>query len=247
MPIVPVGKLVLNRNPDNFFAETEQVAFCTAHVVPGIDFTNDPLLHGPHPFVRRHADLASRRRRTSTRSRSTRRSRRCTTTSATACTARRSIAAASSYEPNSLGGGCPFQAGAKGFVSFPEPMETGDKVRGKAERFADHYTQATLFWNSQTPVEQHAHHQRLPLRAVKGADSGDPRADGVGADERRERAGGGGRGRAGSLTCRTPMPKVHDEEGQARVTSRRRCRSSRAPATAASARGASRSSWPMAS
>ena len=60
-----------------------------------------------------------------------------------------------SYEPNSLGGGCPFQAGAAGFVSFPEPREEGDhKVRGKAERFADHYTQATLFWNSQTDVEK---------------------------------------------------------------------------------------------
>ncbi len=47
-----VGRLVLNRNPDNFFAETEQVAFCTAHVVPGIDFTNDPLLAGRiHSYV----------------------------------------------------------------------------------------------------------------------------------------------------------------------------------------------------
>ncbi len=52
VPIVPVGKLVLNRNPDNFFAETEQVAFCVAHVVPGIDFTNDPLLAGRiHSYV----------------------------------------------------------------------------------------------------------------------------------------------------------------------------------------------------
>jgi catalase len=60
-----------------------------------------------------------------------------------------------SYEPNSLGGGCPFQAGAAGFVSFPERIEPeAHKVRGKAERFADHYTQATLFWNSQTAVEK---------------------------------------------------------------------------------------------
>ncbi len=48
VPIKPVGRLVLNRNPDNFFAETEQVAFCTAHVIPGIDFSNDPLLAGRH-------------------------------------------------------------------------------------------------------------------------------------------------------------------------------------------------------
>jgi len=58
-----------------------------------------------------------------------------------------------SYEPNSLGGGCPFQAGAAGFTSFPEPI-AADKLRGKPEKFADHYTQATLFWNSQTPYEK---------------------------------------------------------------------------------------------
>jgi catalase len=52
IPVTPVGRMVLNRNPDNFFAETEQVAFCTAHVVPGIDFSNDPLLHGRiHSYV----------------------------------------------------------------------------------------------------------------------------------------------------------------------------------------------------
>jgi catalase len=57
------------------------------------------------------------------------------------------------YEPNSLAGGCPFQAGARGFTSFPDPTPE-DKVRGKPEKFADHYTQARLFWNSQTPVEK---------------------------------------------------------------------------------------------
>ena len=52
VPVVPVGRMVLNRNPDNFFAETEQVAFCVAHVVPGIDFSNDPLLAGRiHSYV----------------------------------------------------------------------------------------------------------------------------------------------------------------------------------------------------
>ena len=58
-----------------------------------------------------------------------------------------------SYEPNSLGGGCPFQAGAQGFTSFPQPIDE-DKVRGKPEKFADHYTQAALFYNSQSPVEK---------------------------------------------------------------------------------------------
>jgi catalase len=59
------------------------------------------------------------------------------------------------YEPNSLGGGCPFQAGTAGFVSFPEqPESDSQKLRGKPRKFADHYTQARLFWDSQTPIEQ---------------------------------------------------------------------------------------------
>jgi catalase len=153
-PVKPVGRMVLNRNPDNFFAETEQVAFCTAHVVPGVDFTNDPLLMGRiHSYVDTqisrlggpnfheipiNAPLAQahNNQRDGMHRQALNRGR-------------------VSYEPNSLGGGCPFQAGATGFVSFPEAMEPdASKVRGKAERFADHYTQATLFWNSQTPVEK---------------------------------------------------------------------------------------------
>jgi catalase len=154
VPVVPVGKLVLDRNPDNFFAETEQVAFCVAHVVPGVDFTNDPLLAGR---IHSYADTQISRlggpnfheipinapiaqlhnnQRDGMHRQALHRGR-------------------VSYEPNSLGGGCPFQAGAAGFVSFPEPRQPEDhKIRGKAERFADHYTQATLFWNSQTDVEK---------------------------------------------------------------------------------------------
>jgi catalase len=154
VPIVPVGRLILNRNSDNFFAETEQVAFCVAHVVPGIDFSNDPLLAGRiHSYVDTqisrlggpnfheipiNAPIAQvhNNQRDGMHRQAIHRGR-------------------VSYEPNSLAGGCPFQAGAAGFVSFPEPREVGDhKVRGKAERFADHYTQATLFWNSQTAVEK---------------------------------------------------------------------------------------------
>jgi catalase len=154
VPIVPVGRMVLNRNPDNFFAETEQVAFCVAHVVPGIDFSNDPLLAGRiHSYVDTqisrlggpnfheipiNAPIAQvhNNQRDGMHRQAIHRGR-------------------VSYEPNSLGGGCPFQAGAKGFVSFPEPREAdAHKIRGKAERFADHYTQATLFWNSQTDVEK---------------------------------------------------------------------------------------------
>ena len=154
VPVVPVGRLVLNRNPDNFFAETEQVAFCTAHVVPGIDFTNDPLLAGRiHSYVDTqisrlggpnfheipiNAPIAQvhNNQRDGMHRQAIHRGR-------------------VSYEPNSLGGGCPFQTGKLGFVSVAEKMAPdAHKVRGKAERFADHYTQARLFWNSQTPTEK---------------------------------------------------------------------------------------------
>jgi catalase len=144
--------MVLDRNPDNFFAETEQVAFCAAHIVPGLDFSNDPLLAGrihsyqdtqisrlggPNfheipinsPVAPTHNNQRDGMHRQAIN--------------------RGRVA----YEPNSLAGGCPFQAGAAGFTSFPEPL-VGDQVRGKPERFADHYTQATLFWNSQTDVEK---------------------------------------------------------------------------------------------
>jgi catalase len=152
VPLVPVGRMVLNRNPDNFFAETEQVAFGTANVVPGIDFSNDPLLHGRHhsyldtqlsrlggpnfhelpinaPIAQAHNNQRDGIHRQAI--------------------PRGRVA----YEPNSLGGGCPFQAGMRGFTTFPAPVFE-DKIRGKPEKFADHYSQATLFWNSQTQVEK---------------------------------------------------------------------------------------------
>ncbi|MFN2325118.1 MAG: catalase [Gemmatimonadales bacterium] len=152
VPLKPVGRLVLNRNPDNFFAETEQVAFCTAHIIPGIDFTNDPLLAGRiHSYVDTqisrlggpnfheipiNAPLAPvhNNQRDGMHRQAIPRGR-------------------VAYEPNSLGGGCPYQAGAAGFTSFPEPVEA-DKLRGKPEKFAEHYAQAKLFFESQTPVEQ---------------------------------------------------------------------------------------------
>ncbi|MEO5659683.1 MAG: catalase, partial [Polaromonas sp.] len=157
VPVQPVGRMVLNRNPDNFFAETEQVAFCTAHVVPGIDFSNDPLLAGRiHSYVDTQisrlggpnfheipinspiAPVHNNQRDGMHRQ----------------ALPRGRVA----YEPNSLAGGCPFQAGAaQGFVTVPARLQAQEeqaKVRGKPEKFADHYTQATLFYESQTPVEQ---------------------------------------------------------------------------------------------
>jgi catalase len=133
--------------------KTEQVPFCVATSCPASTSRTNPLLAGRiHSYV--DTQISRLGGPTSTRSRSCARSRRCTTTSATACTARRSIAAGSSYEPNSLAGDA-LPAGAAGFVSFPEPRDEGESQgRGKAERFADHYTQAALFWNSQTDVEK---------------------------------------------------------------------------------------------
>ncbi len=150
--LTPIGRMVLNRNPDNFFAETEQVAFCTAHIVPGIDFSNDPLLAGRiHSYVDTqisrlggpnfheipiNAPLAQahNNQRDGMHRQAIPRGR-------------------VAYEPNSLGGGCPYQAGTMGFMSFPQEIEE-HKVRGKPEKFAEHYNQATLFWKSQSDVEK---------------------------------------------------------------------------------------------
>ena len=152
VPVVPIGRMVLDRNPDNFFAETEQVAFCAAHVVPGVDFTNDPLLAGRiHSYVDTqisrlggpnfheipiNAPLAPvhNNQRDGMHRQAIHRGR-------------------VAYEPNSLAGGCPFQAGMDGFVSFPEPV-TSDELRGHPEKFAEHYNQATLFYDSQTAWER---------------------------------------------------------------------------------------------
>ena len=152
VPVTPIGRMVLNRNPDNFFAETEQVAFCTAHIVPGLDFSNDPLLAGRiHSYVDTQITRlggpnfheipinapvaqAHNNQRDGMHRQAIPRGR-------------------VAYEPNSLGGGCPYQAGSAGFMSFPQPVEH-HKVRGKPEKFAEHYNQATLFWDSQSDVEK---------------------------------------------------------------------------------------------
>ena len=156
VPVRPVGRMVLNRNPDNFFAETEQVAFCIAHLVPGLDFTNDPLMQGRiHSYVDTqltrlggpnfheipiNASVAQvhNNQRDGFHRQAINRGR-------------------VAYEPNSLAGGCPFQAGSRGFVSYAGQVDANadaTKVRGKPELFAEHYGQARLFWKSQSPVER---------------------------------------------------------------------------------------------
>ena len=154
VPVKRIGKLTLNRNPDNFFAETEQVAFHPGHIVPGIDFTSDPLLQGrlfsytdtqlirlggPNfheiPINRPVAPLHNLQRDGYMRQ-----------------TINRGRV---SYEPNSLGGGCPMQAKGNmgGFISYAEKLG-GPKVRARSESFFDHFSQAALFWNSQSEPEK---------------------------------------------------------------------------------------------
>ena len=154
VPVRRIGKLTLNRNPDNFFAETEQVAFHVGNVVPGIDFTNDPLMQGrlfsytdtqlirlggPNfheiPINRPIAPVHNNQRDGFMRQTVNR--------------------GQTSYEPNTLKGGCPFQAGADmgGFTSYAERIDA-QKIRARSASFFDHFSQATLFFNSQSEPEK---------------------------------------------------------------------------------------------
>jgi len=156
VPVQLIGKMVLNRNPDNYFAETEQVAFHPGHVVPGIDFTNDPLLQGrlfsytdtqisrlggPNfheipinrptcPYHNFQRD-GMHRQDVDTNP--------------------------ANYEPNSINNNWPREtppaASGGGFESYPERIDA-EKVRQRSESFAEFYAQPRLFWLSQTPVEQ---------------------------------------------------------------------------------------------
>jgi catalase len=154
VPVQRIGKLTLNRNPDNFFAETEQVAFHIGNVVPGIDFTNDPLLQGRlfsytdtqlirlggpnfheipinRPVVPIHNNQRDGFMRQTINKGQT------------------------SYHPNSLGSGCPFQAkwAQGGFVSYAEKIDAR-KIRERSKSFFDHFSQVTLFFNSQSEEEK---------------------------------------------------------------------------------------------
>ena len=154
VPVQRIGKMTLNRNPDNFFAETEQIAFHPGHIVPGIDFSNDPLLQGrlfsytdtqlsrlgsPNfheiPINRPVAEVHNNQRDGHMRQTINK--------------------GQTSYEPNTLRGGCPFQAKAMegGFVSYNERIDA-KKVRARSNSFFDHFSQATMFFNSQSEVEK---------------------------------------------------------------------------------------------
>lgn len=154
VPVTIIGRMVLNKNPDNFFAETEQIAFHPGHVVPGIDFTNDPLLQGrlfsytdtqlfrlgsPNfheiPINRSIAPIHNNQRDGYMR--------------------QEINLGRVSYHPNSLGGGCPFQAKMSegGFTSVNERVDA-HKIRQRSNSFRDHFSQARLFYKSQTETEQ---------------------------------------------------------------------------------------------
>lgn len=154
VPVQRIGKMTLNRNPDNFFAETEQVAFHVGHIVPGIDFSNDPLLQGRlfsytdtqlirlggpnfheipinRPVVPVHNNQRDGFMRQTINKGKT------------------------SYGPNSLGNNDPQQAKARdgGFTSYQERIDA-KKVRARSNSFFDHFSQATLFFNSQSEPEK---------------------------------------------------------------------------------------------
>ncbi|MEO9243051.1 catalase HPII [Pseudomonas inefficax] len=156
VPVTPLGKMVLNRNPDNFFAEVEQVAFCPGHIVPGIDFTNDPLLQGRlfsytdtqlsrlggpnfHQIpINRPVAPNHNNQRDALHQHVVHRGR-------------------ASYEPNSIDGGWPKEtppaAQDGGFESYQERIDA-HKIRQRSESFGDHFSQARLFFQSMSPTEQ---------------------------------------------------------------------------------------------
>ncbi|HCR78574.1 MAG TPA: catalase HPII, partial [Alcanivorax sp.] len=150
VPVTPVGRLVLNRNVDNFFAETEQVAFCTQNIVPGIDFTNDPLLQGRN-FS--YLDTQLKRLGGPNFTHIPINAPKCPyhTLQQDGHMAMENPKGRANYEPNSWGGaeGGPRENPQRGFHSYPAE-EAGTKQRLRPESFADHYSQARQFFISQT-------------------------------------------------------------------------------------------------
>ena len=153
VPVQRIGKMTLNRNPENYFSETEQVAFSTAHIVPGIDFTNDPLLQGRN-FSYQDTQLSRLGGPNFNQ----------IPINAPQCPFHNNQregehqmlipVGRAAYDPNSFGGFPKEKPVAQGgFESFKDRVE-GDKRRVRADSFKDHYSQAKLFWHSQSPVEK---------------------------------------------------------------------------------------------
>lgn len=152
VPLTIVGRMVLDRWPDNFFAETEQVAYCPSHLVPGIDFSNDPLLQGR---LFSYLDTQLSRLGTPNFHQLPINAPKCpfANLQRDAQMQMQSPAGRVSYEPNSLSQDSPRET-PKGFQHSAESNETGSKGRIRAESFADHYSQARRFYRSQTKPEQ---------------------------------------------------------------------------------------------
>lgn len=154
VPVMRIGKMTLNRNPENFFAETEQVAFHPGHLVPGIDFSNDPLLQG-RLFSYTDTQL-SRLGSPNFHEIPINRSLNTVHNNQRDGHMRQQINKGKvAYNPNSLSGGCPFQAKMVegGFTSYVERIDA-KKVRARSKSFFDHFSQARLFYVSQSEPEQ---------------------------------------------------------------------------------------------
>lgn len=160
LPVRLIGRMVLNRNPDNFFAETEQVAYCPANIVPGIDFTNDPLLQGR---LFSYLDTQKSRLGTANFHQLPINAPKCPVMNfqRDGQMQMNVPVGRASYEPNSLADhgeeGGPRECPVTGFTTAPgrdANDEEGDKLRVRAELFADHYSQARLYWKSLTESEQ---------------------------------------------------------------------------------------------
>jgi len=156
LPVRPIGRMVLDRNPDNFFAETEQVAFCPANVVPGVDFSNDPLLQGR---LFSYLDTQKSRLGTANFHQIPINAPKCPVMNLQRDGQMQMLQSKgrANYEPNSLGDAGeiagPRECPASGFKSFEEDVQ-GQKLRVRPESFADHYSQARLFFRSLHPAEQ---------------------------------------------------------------------------------------------
>ncbi|MDO7841957.1 catalase [Sphingomonas immobilis] len=153
VPVRIIGAMTLNRNVDNFFANTEQVAFCTANVPPGVDFSDDPLLHGRN-FS--YLDTQLKRLGGPNFTHIPVNAPRCPVMhfQQDGHMAMTNPKGRANYEPNSWGPeGGPRENPARGTTSFAAPLD-GPKQRIRSETFADHYSQARQFYLSQQPIEQ---------------------------------------------------------------------------------------------
>ncbi|MGH8145664.1 MAG: catalase [Rhodanobacteraceae bacterium] len=152
VPLTVIGHMVLDRWPDNFFAETEQVAYCPANIVPGIDFSNDPLLQGR---LFSYLDTQLKRLGSPNFYQLPINAPKCPYVNQQRDAHMQMLpqAGRTAYEPNSLDEQSP-RAARDGFRSFAEPADDGAKGRIRAESFADHYSQARQFYLSQTRPEQ---------------------------------------------------------------------------------------------